>query len=208
MTEISLNLKDINVDKNSNKMLFSYSDLLKIYDWPKNVRIEIIDGELYQPPLENLYHHEITARLNFLLRGYAFNKKLGNVFPTPIEVVLSKQDVVLPSLFFVSRKKKEVIDKNRVMGAPELIIEVFERSKTEYRKIKKDLYEKFGVLEYWVINSKRKKIDQYSLVQENRSKPMKYLKHETYNDSDTILTIAIKDLEIKLEQVFYSTIKL
>ncbi len=202
-----LNLTDVEINENSNKVIFKYSDLVKIFDWPKNVLIEIIGGDLYKPSFRSLYQHEITARLNFIMRGFAFNKRLGSVFPSPFEVVLSEEDVVLPSIFFVSSKKKDIIDINRVMGPPELIIEVFENASSNYINLKKKLYEKYKVNEYLAINATKKSIEHYILPKKKALKSI-YAKHCTYKNSDSIILKSMKELEIKLKEIFYSNVKL
>jgi hypothetical protein len=208
LTDILLNLDGVITDDDTSKIIFTYSDLLKLFDWPKNIQIEIIKGELFRPPLRSLYHHEITARLNFLLRGYSFNKKLGSIFPTPIEVVLSKENVVLPALFFVSGVRKDIIDKNRVMGAPEMIIEVFENNLSQYAKLKKSLYEQFGVQELVSINSKKKTVKHFLLKQKTGTKAKKYTVYSTYKETDTLEIQSIAGLEINLKDIFYSNINL
>ncbi|MHA2248877.1 MAG: Uma2 family endonuclease [Candidatus Kariarchaeaceae archaeon] len=208
MTDILLNLSDVITDEESRKVLFTYSDLLKLFDWPKNIHIEIIAGELIKLPIRSLYHHEIAARLNFLMRGYAFNKKLGSIFTTPTEVVLSQQDVILPSLFFVSRQRKEIVDKNRIMGAPEMILEVLENVDDKYAKMKLNLYEKYGVKEVLFVNSKKKIILQYTLKKASSAKVKTYKKPITHVNSDSLEVSSIKGLKIQLEDIFYSNVNL
>ena len=55
--------------------------------------------------------------------------------------------------------KKEKI----VLGAPDLVVEVLSKSTAFYdRGDKKDIYEKYGVREYWLIDQKNKTIEIYA----------------------------------------------
>ncbi|MBP3818526.1 MAG: Uma2 family endonuclease, partial [Butyrivibrio sp.] len=56
------------------------------------------------------------------------------------------------------------IKKNHIEGAPDFIVEVLSPStKRRDVTIKKDIYEKYGVKEYWIISPKEESIEVYIL---------------------------------------------
>jgi Uma2 family endonuclease len=53
----------------------------------------------------------------------------------------------------VSQARASIIKPDAVHGVPDLVVEILSSSNEKYDLIKKrELYEKFGVKEYWVIN--------------------------------------------------------
>lgn len=78
----------------------------------------------------------------------------GEVFCAPFDVVLSDVDIAEPDLLYVSRDRAaEVLTPQHVQGAPDLVIEI--TSKGTWRRdetVKRRLYERAGVTEYWIVD--------------------------------------------------------
>lgn len=90
------------------------------------------------------------------------------------------------------------MDKWGVKGAPNLIIEIISPSSViRDRKIKRDLYERHGVREYWIVDGHENTIEVYLL---NDSK--QYGKSDIYTNQDILSVSIFEDLEIDLELVF------
>jgi Uma2 family endonuclease len=59
---------------------------------------------------------------------------------------------VQPDIVFIAKENLSIIQEH-IHGVPDLIIEVLsEGNKSHDLKTKKELYEKFGVKEYWIIH--------------------------------------------------------
>lgn len=81
---------------------------------------------------------------------------LGEVFDAPFDVVLSTYDVVEPDLVYLSNERASLLTEKNLPGPPDLVVEILSPD-TSRRDlgIKRDLYERAGVLEYWTIDPDR-----------------------------------------------------
>lgn len=172
---------------------YTYQDYLK---WPDGERWEIIDSVAYNmSPAPSTKHQKISGNLFFELKKGLKDKKLKcNIFEAPTDVVLDDFNVVQPDIFIVCDKNK-ITDKN-IQGVPDLIIEIVSKS-TAYKdtKIKKDLYESFGVKEYILIFPELEIVERYVLIDNKYGSP------ERFNWDET-LKLNIFDIEIPLWDIF------
>lgn len=141
---------------------FTYKDYLYLPDDGK--RYQIIEGEVHMVPAPVPYHQEILFRLAQLVRNFVEEKGLGKLFIAPCDVVLSREDVIQPDIFFIRKERSDIIGEKNIRGAPDLIIEITS-SYTEKldRILKKALYERYKVGEYWIIDPARKKAEIFTL---------------------------------------------
>jgi Uma2 family endonuclease len=117
-------------------------------------RREIIGGDLFVTPSPQTPHQRAVVRLLIRLGQFVESHKLGEVFGAPFDVVFSEFDVVEPDILFISNARSNVLTNKNVQGAPDLVVEVLSESTARVdRSIKLKLYGKFGVQEYWIIDS-------------------------------------------------------
>ncbi len=130
---------------------FTYEDYRHT---PEDQRYELLDGKLIVAPAPNLGHQRIDTRLGALLHTFTQEKNLGEVFHAPCDVVLSNTDVVQPDLLFVSHERAHLLlGGDNVLGAPDLAVEILSPSTAgRDRKLKRALYAKHGVKEYWLVD--------------------------------------------------------
>jgi Uma2 family endonuclease len=122
-------------------------------------RHEIIDGELYMTPSPVTAHQRTVFRLGLRLGGFVEQHELGEVFSAPFDVVFSKFDVVQPDLLFISKERAQILTDKNVQGTPDLVIEVLSESTRRLDEtIKLSLYDRYGVLEYWMFNAARQDV--------------------------------------------------
>ena len=131
---------------------FTYEDYQHT---PEDKRYELLDGELIMAPAPNLGHQRIGIRLGALLHSFVQERGLGEVFHAPCDVVLSSTDVVQPDLLFVSNERAHLLlGGANVLGAPDLVVEILSPSTAgRDRTLKRALYAKYGVKEYWLVDS-------------------------------------------------------
>jgi Uma2 family endonuclease len=109
-------------------------------------RHELIDGDHYVTPSPNLRHQRILSDLFGEIWSYLQQHPYGEVFLSPLDVILSRFDVVEPDLLYVSAgRRAEVLGAQWVEGAPDLVVEIGSKSTRRRDEIKRDLYERFGV---------------------------------------------------------------
>lgn len=128
---------------------------------------EIIEGVKFMAPGPDMGHVNISANLSATIGAYAKANRLGIFFPEHMDVHFPDGNVFQPDFVFVSMANKELfIDKKNMAlhGVPDMVAEVFSRSTMKRDVgIKKDVYERNGVKEYWMIDPWRETIDVYLL---------------------------------------------
>ena len=150
----------------SSSVKFTYEDFLLFPDDGK--RHEIIDGEHYVTPSPNLKHQAASGNLFGLLWTHLRRHPIGRIFAAPFDVVFSDLDVVEPDLLYVSRDRFEVLTRQHVRGAPDLVIEILSPGTRRTDEMtKRKLYERFGVLEYWVVDPELDTIKVYRRGEQN-----------------------------------------
>jgi Uma2 family endonuclease len=91
--------------------------------------------------------------LHLELGRFVKDREMGRVLVAPLDVVLSRFDVVEPDLLFVSKSRSSTVTETNVQGAPDLVAEVLSRTSSEIdRTAKLKLYARSGVEEYWIID--------------------------------------------------------
>ena len=130
----------------------TYEDFLRFPD--DGLRHEIIDGAHYMTPSPNQRHQELVARLHLSLGVFLEDRPdRGRLFLSPFDVVFSFHDVVEPDLVFVAPDQLDILTARNIQGTPALVIEVQSPStRTRDREIKRRLYERAGVREYWLVD--------------------------------------------------------
>ena len=130
----------------------TYDDFVLFPDDGK--RHELIDGEHYVTPSPSTRHQGISGNLYFLLRAHIERTPIGRVFYAPYDIVLTQFDVVEPDLMYFSHARAaDVLTALHATGAPELVIEIASKgTRKRDETIKRRLYERSGVSEYWVVD--------------------------------------------------------
>ena len=123
------------------------SDETKIVEW---VNGEVIE---FMPP--KTIHQTLNGFLYQLISTFVELFKLGYVGIAPLEVRLSKTSSREPDVVFVSRKRMNIVNDDRIEGVPDLIIEIVSKDSVQRdREDKFDEYEAAGVREYWIIDNR------------------------------------------------------
>lgn len=136
----------------------TYDDYALIPD--DGMRHEIIDGRHFMNPAPSTRHQTVSRRIQFQLYEQIELKKLGQVFNAPIDLQLSESDVVQPDIVVVLNENR-IITTTRIRGVPELVIEILSPSNRKYDlELKKQLYERHGIPEYWVVDPENDFVEQ------------------------------------------------
>src|SRR5687767_13120805 len=134
------------------RIKLTYDDFLLFPD--DGSRHELIDGEHYVTPSPNTKHQRVSGNLYFLMRAWLEEHPIGQVFYAPFDVVFSRFDVVEPDLLYVSNERMtEIVTTQHVTGAPDIVVEIGSPgTRKRDETIKRRLYERSGVSEYWVLD--------------------------------------------------------
>ena len=127
----------------------------------EDLRAELFGGELFISPAPTYRHQRIIANLMVIFVPFVKRHDLGTVVSSPFDCILSEDDVVQPDVVFVSTDHLDRIN-DRLYGPPDLAIEVLSPSNAERdRIVKRDLYFKYDVPEYWIVNPETSTIEIY-----------------------------------------------
>lgn len=124
-------------------------------------REEMLDGNIYMMSSPSVNHNRVAFHI-----ATAFQARLKGkpceAFADGTDVYLTDSDRVIPDVMIVC--KKEIIQMDGIHGAPYLIVEVLSPSTAKNdRGYKKDLYEKAGVMEYWIADPIARTIETHIL---------------------------------------------
>jgi Uma2 family endonuclease len=131
---------------------------------PDGLRHEIINGEHVVNPSPSTQHQHVSKRLQYLLYTKIELAGLGVLFNAPMDVQLSEHDIVQPDLVIILNERVRKITPTKIKVAPHLVVEILSPSTAgNDRTIKKDLYERSGVNEYWIVDPFEQQIEQWIL---------------------------------------------
>jgi Uma2 family endonuclease len=121
-------------------------------------KADLIDGVIYMASPDNTDAADISTWLGALMHLYVESRDLGKIFGSRVACKLSEFSAPEPDILFVPKKDKKKILRGRIDGAPALAVEIVSPdSETRDYELKRELYEKYGVLEYWIIDETKKK---------------------------------------------------
>jgi len=176
---------------------FTYEDYLLFPDDGR--RHELIEGEHYVTPAPKTTHQITSSNLQRILSGFIHDRRLGRVFSAPTDVVLSDLDVVQPDLLFVSAARLSIITEDCIRGAPDLVIEILsEATRKTDEIVKRKLYERAGIPEYWIVDPELETVKVYRMTDTGYLRAAE-LARET---GDRLATALLPGLEIPLADLF------
>ena len=162
-------------------------------------RQEVINGEVVMmaPALSN--HNRIARNLTRIFDTYLLDKNC-EYFPDGEGLFLSEEEEYIPDGMVVCDPGK--VTYKGVFGAPDLVIEILSRATAKYdRGHKKDIYARYGVKEYWIIDPVRLTVEQF-LLKDGAFSPEKIYRVESGSFEAQIKCSLYDDLVIRLDDVF------
>ena len=175
----------------------TYDDYCQIPD--DGNRYEVIDGVLYMSPSPIVRHQIILRNLSFMLGAWTKKTKAGTILFAPMDVVLSKHNVVQPDILFVSNERASIIEEKNLQGAPDLLIEILSEGNRRHDEVRKRvLYESFGVLEYWIVDPVLETIKVYRLEDDRFTRVAEW----SLEREDVIVSPVLPGFDYGLADVF------
>jgi Uma2 family endonuclease len=144
-------------------------------------RHEIIDGDHYVSPSPNTRHQAASRWIQMQLFRQIEEIGTGYVIDAPMDVELTDYDIVQPDIIVVAESRRLVIKPVRVIGVPDLLVEILSPSNPQHdRELKLALYERVQVPEYWIVDTGAQIVDRYSLVEGRYGEPRRETKNIDY----------------------------
>ncbi len=176
---------------------FTYEDYVLFPDDGR--RHELIDGEHYVTLSPLTKHQRIVANLLISLGSHLKEITRGQLLCAPMDVVLSDQDVVQPDLLFIAHGRVSIITEKNIQGAPDLVVEILsESSRKTDEIIKRKLYERYQVQEYWIVDPELETIKIYRQADQGYTRTAE-LSTET---NDAVTSPLFPNWTLPLTQVF------
>jgi Uma2 family endonuclease len=130
-------------------------------------RYELHEGELSVTPSPGLSHQEILGNVFAILRSHVNATGLGKVFVAPVDCILENVTIVQPDIVFVETARHSIMSERGIEGAPTLVVEVISPSSGGIdRRRKRQLYARYAVPCYWIVDPPARRIEAYQLAQD------------------------------------------
>ena len=173
---------------------FTYEDYLHLPDDGK--RYQIIEGEVYMCPAPIPNHQRILTKLFKIIDHFVLENDLGEVILAPCDIIFSDENVVQPDIFFISKDRLHIITDKNIQGAPDLAVEIVSPHSLKIDKLlKRNLYAKYGVQEYWIVDGGKREVEVLAL------KDKAYQIKGKYKKGDTLESGLLKGLRIDPEVI-------
>ena len=162
-------------------------------------RYEIIEGELFVSRAPSVPHQRIIHNLQMSLGSYLARNPIGILVPGA-GVILSDNNAVIPDLLFIAEERRaEIATGDKITGAPDLIIEVMSPGAENRQRdliIKRQLYGKYGVKEYWVIDPENQAVEIYRLRGQSLEKIV------TLTHEEDLTSPLLPGFQMKAQEIF------
>jgi len=141
----------------------TYPDYVQLTP-PDSSQYQLIQGELITMTSPNTRHQSIILNISFHLLSFLNKNALGKLFISPMDVVFTDGDVYQSDILFILESNQHIIEDTKINGVPDMIVEVLSPSNAYYDLVvKKKIYEKCGVREYWIVDPIQNTLDLYVL---------------------------------------------
>ena len=161
---------------------------------------EIIEGEKFMLESHGIGHANVISNLVTIIGSYVSIKRLGVVPAGNFDVNFPDGNIFRPDFVFVNAENaKKLLSKRStsLKGVPDMVAEIFSRSTMKRDVgIKKEVYERNGVREYWIIDPWRENVDVYLLRDGKYELDWQY---ENWSDDELLQISEDKRAKIKME---------
>ena len=172
-------------------------------------RYEIINGVLYMTPAPGTAHQASNTLIATYLTMYVQFPGRGRGFAAPCDVQLAEDRVVQPDVLVVLNERRDIITPERIVGAPDLVVEIASQRTASYdRSEKQQGYALAGVPEYWIADPHAHTAEV--LVLETASgengagddEGAAYRSLGVFRGSETLPSRVVPDFPVRVEQFF------
>lgn len=160
-------------------------------------RHEIMQGDHYVSPAPSPFHQTVSRRLLFALMQTLELTGIAWVFNAPIDLILSRTDVVQPDLVLLRRERRSLVTARGIEGPPDVVVEILSPHGTDRdERLKHALYARFAIPEYWIVDPDLGRVTLHRLGEAG------YTIHAVFDRASTLASPAFPELAIALVGVF------
>jgi Uma2 family endonuclease len=162
-------------------------------------RYELIEGELFVSRAPGIPHQRILLNLEVALSEYLREHPIGILVPGA-GAIFSDYDAVIPDLTFVRNERwDQVVTGEKFTGAVDLVIEVVSAGAANRRRdfsAKRQLYGKYGVKEYWIIDSENLSVSIFRMQGETLKEIA------TVTGEDKVTSTVLPGFQLQVSTIF------
>jgi Uma2 family endonuclease len=145
---------------------------MKLVRWEEFVELpeddfrELIDGELVETRVPNVWHERVVALLIHYLQSWVLPRGCGQVLASGYKVRISDLRGVMPDIQVLSNETWKSAGVNGLTeGRPDLAVEVISPWNRRHDRVRKlEWYAQIGVPEYWLVDPEAKTIERLVLA--------------------------------------------
>jgi Uma2 family endonuclease len=141
-------MKQIGIESPPRKIMEVYKNL------PEGTLAELIDNVIYMSPSPIYKHQSVLQSIFRKLCAEITDKQKGEVIIAPFDIYLDETgNAVQPDIVVILTGTKGLDKNGHFHGVPDLLIEILSQGNKSHDLVKKkELYERFGVKEYWAVD--------------------------------------------------------
>lgn len=164
-----------------------------LQDWDL---VQLINGKEVEMPSPLIKHQKVSRLLQRIIEDFLLQNGLGELFNAPLDVIFEEGiNRVQPDLIYISDENKGII-KDWIRGVPDLLVEVVSKGSFYIDTVdKKEIYQKYGVKEYWIIFPEYDTIEVFSLEDEG------YKIFSKGTDDEIVKSKLLNGLEVKVSDI-------
>ena len=182
-------------------LTYSYAHYL---NWLFDERVELIKGKIFKmSPAPSRVHQEVFGAIFSALHNFLKSKPC-KVYGAPFDVRFPRKSKADAAIFTVLQPDICVVcDLNKLddkgcIGAPDIVVEILSPGNNKKELLNKyQVYEEFGVKEYWIVSPS----DQYILIY-TLNDFGKFQASKMFTLSEQITSSVLPGFVLKLDDVF------
>jgi Uma2 family endonuclease len=131
-------------------------------------RYELLEGRIVMTPPAGWSHGTIESKIAELIGAYVRRRRLGITLGSSAGFDLPSGDTVEPDFSYVSAARLAERPTSRpdqfLRAVPDLVVEILSPTTAKRDRIeRKQIYERNGIDEYWIVDSRAKTVEVFSL---------------------------------------------
>jgi len=163
---------------------------------PEGTLAELIEGEVFMTPSPKPVHQDVLQEIYSALRPFVQANGLGKVWIAPLDVHLPSGDIVQPDILFI-RTANHGIVQDWIRGVPDILVEVVSPDRPERDlMVKRGLYARNGVPEFWIVDPATRTIEVLIL------NGATYASHGYFEAADSLTSPVLAGLTLPLADIF------
>lgn len=145
---------------------------------PEGTLCQLVNNNLVMSPSPVNAHQVVLNKINFQILCFLESSKVGELRIAPFDVYFSKRNIFQPDIIFITNDNLSKIESKGLVGVPDLVIEILSPGTAHIDMgEKRDVYEQYGVKEYFIVDPATKTVTSF------------VLHGEGYNETETTIGV-------------------